>query len=235
MHVQKNIALIILGFWLLLVGVFFSEVYTYSVFHNVGIIEALETIDLILQKRIISYGAVSFILFVVIYTLRPIVFFPASIMTITSVLVFGPIKGFFISYLGELSSATFTYFIGKYFGEELGITRKKYIWKIAPYFRENAFLSVFVLRIVPIFPFDFVNYASGVFKINFKKYIYATFLGVIPGLIVFIFFTYSLLNREFLPWSIASTILLISIGVWMKQTYEVKETMTEVSNKNNIK
>ena len=42
MHVQKNIALIILGFWLLLVGVFFIEVYTYSVFHIVGFIEALE-------------------------------------------------------------------------------------------------------------------------------------------------------------------------------------------------
>ncbi len=219
---HRNVALAVLGFWILTVGIFFREVSLYSTAHDISLFEALEVIDFSIQQRLIDYGMISFILFVLIYTVRPLVFFPASVMTVTTVLIFGAIEGFFISYVGELSSAALTYFIGKYFGEELGITKRSFMRKITPYFRENAFLSVFILRIIPIFPFDFVNYASGILKINFKKYFYATILGVAPGLIVFIFLSYSLIHRELLPWSIASTIALISIGVILKKKYEVR-------------
>lgn len=218
---HRNFALAVLGFWILTVGIFFREVSLYSLAHNISLFQALEIIDFTIQQRLTDYGMLSFVLFVVIYTIRPIVFFPASVMTVTTVLIFGAVEGFFISYVGELSSAALTYYIGRYFGEELGITRRSFMRKITPYFRENAFLSVFVLRIIPIFPFDFVNYASGILKINFKKYFYATVLGVAPGLIVFIFLSYSLIHRELLPWSIASTIALITIGIILKKEYEV--------------
>lgn len=229
MH-HKNFALLILCFWIIVVTLFFKEVSAYAVTYNLSLFEALGYIDLTIQRRLAEYGILSSLLFIFVYTLRPLVFFPASIMTITSVFIFGPIHGFIISYLGEISSAILTFFVGKYFAEELGITRRGFITRIAPYFRENAFLSVFILRIVPIFPFDFVNYASGVFKINFKKYIYATILGVAPGLIVFIFLAYSIVHRELLPWAIAATVITIATGIWMKKRYEIPTTDNKIKS-----
>lgn len=218
---HKKFALIVLFFWVFVVALFFKEVLFYATVHNLEFIDALEIIDINIQRTILGHGMLSSFLFILIYTLRPLVFFPASIMTITSVFIFGPFEGFFISYFGELSSATVTYYIGKFFGEELALTKNHLLKKITPYFQKNPFLSVFVLRIVPLFPFDFVNYASGIFKINVKSYFYATILGVIPGLVVFIFLSYSFVHRNLLPWAIISTVLLIVTGLLLKKKYEV--------------
>lgn len=218
---NKKFALCVLFFWFLVVFIFFKEVSLYAKEFNITFFEALGIIDLTIQKKLAGYGLITSISFIFVYTLRPLVFFPASVMTLTSVFVFGPIEGFVISYLGELSSAVVTFYVGKFFGETLGLTRKPLIKKIAPYFRENAFLSIFILRIIPLFPFDFVNYASGIFRINFKKYFYATILGVIPGLAAFIFLSYSIVHRELFPWAVVSTVGLIGIGIWMKKKYEV--------------
>lgn len=218
---NKKFALSVLFFWVFIVAIFFREVLLYAREFNISFFEALEIIDLAIQRKLVGYGLISSISFIFIYTLRPLVFFPASIMTLTSVFIFGPIQGFIISYLGELASAVITFYVGKYFGEALGLTRKPLIKHIAPYFQKNPFLSIFILRIIPLFPFDFVNYASGIFRINFKKYFYATVLGVIPGLAVFIFLSYSLVHRELFPWAVVSTVCLIGTGIWMKKKYEV--------------
>jgi uncharacterized membrane protein YdjX (TVP38/TMEM64 family) len=143
-------------------------------------------------------------------------------MTITSVLFFGVYKGFVVSYIGESSSSVLAYYVGKYFGEEFGITKKILKMPIGNYLKGNAFLSTFVLRIVPLFPFDFVNYSSGVLKIRFKAYFFATILGILPGLAVFIAVGNSLVHKEFLPTATASAFALIVIGLWMKEKYEVK-------------
>jgi uncharacterized membrane protein YdjX (TVP38/TMEM64 family) len=143
-------------------------------------------------------------------------------MTITSVLFFGVYEGFIVSYIGETSSAVLAYFVGKYFGEEFGVTKKILRMPIGHYFSGNAFLSIFILRIVPLFPFDFVNYSAGVLKIRFKEYFFATVLGVLPGLAVFIAVGNSLIHKEFLPITLSSAFALIIIGLWMKEKFEVK-------------
>jgi uncharacterized membrane protein YdjX (TVP38/TMEM64 family) len=212
----------VLGFWIVICSLFLHHIVIFASVHHVDLYEAFKMFDMETQDKLMGYGIITPILFVIIYTIRPLLFFPASVMTITSVFVFGPYEGFFVSYIGEMFSAILAYYVGKYFGEELGITRKILKTPIGPYFQGNPFLSIFVLRIVPLFPFDFVNYASGVFKIRFKKYLLATLLGVIPGLAVFIFLGNSLVHREFLPVAIASVVALILGGLWAKERYEVK-------------
>lgn len=217
---HKNIVAIILFFWVIIIVLFLNIIYTYSL--NVSFFEAFKHFNLDIHYKLASYGLLSSVLFIVLYTIRPLFFFPASVMTVTSVLFFGVYEGFVVSYIGETLSAVLAYFVGKYFGAEFGVTKKILKMPIGHYFQGNPFLSVFVLRIVPLFPFDFVNYSAGVLKINFKEYFFATALGVLPGLAVFIAVGNSLVHREFLPVALASAFALIVIGLWMKEKFEVK-------------
>lgn len=217
---SKYFAKIAIVFWLLLLGLFLNELYFYAFTSEMGLIPALKMLALSVQNKLTGFGIITPILFIVLYTIRPLLFFPASIMTLTSVFVFGPYGGFVVSYIGETCSACLTFYIGKYFGEELGITQKVSKTKVGHYLEGNAFLSVFILRIVPIFPFDVVNYASGIAKIPFKKYILATLLGVLPGIAAFIFLGDSLLHTEQLPLAITLSILLIVIGLIIKKNFE---------------
>jgi uncharacterized membrane protein YdjX (TVP38/TMEM64 family) len=228
---NKKATLTILFFWICVVLVCFLEVFQFAKANNLELYEALKEISFITQETILHYGTYAWILFVLLFALRPLIFFPATVMTVTSLYVFGPYIGFLISYFGEVFSSVVTYHVGKFFSESLYITRKPLIKTITPYFRNNAFISVFVLRIVPLFPFDFVNYASGVFRISFKKYLYATMLGVAPGLIVFVFVVYSLFNQDLLPWAILTAVGLITAGIWIKKKYEVMRPPEEHHHK----
>ncbi len=49
-------------------------------------------------------------------------------------------------------------------------------------------------RLVPLFPFNLLNYAFGLTKIGFRQYVVATFFFMLPACIAFIVFSSSLLD-----------------------------------------
>ncbi|HCQ90330.1 MAG TPA: TVP38/TMEM64 family protein, partial [Clostridium sp.] len=49
----------------------------------------------------------------------------------------------------------------------------------------NEFLTILILRLIPLIPFDVISYGAGFSKIKYKNFISATILGIIPGVVVF--------------------------------------------------
>lgn len=211
--------------WLSLIAAFIAEVYTYAFVYDLGVKESLMLLGENAQHALMGFGYFSFALFTLLYIVRPLVFFPASVLTITSVFLFGTVNGFIISYVGEMLSALVAYGAGKYFGEELGLDKKISHTRIGSHLHGNAFSSVFVLRLVPIFPFDVVSYASGISKLPFSSYASATLLGVLPGLSTYIFLGHSLMNTEYIVGAIMLFVLLFGLGHLAKKHLQ-KNTRT---------
>jgi uncharacterized membrane protein YdjX (TVP38/TMEM64 family) len=205
--------------WIIIIGFLLQEIFAYAFTHEIGLLHALKSVAIDVQKSIMGFGIITYILYILLCAIRPVLFFPASIMTLTAVFLFGPWVALVTSYIGEVASSCVAYYVGKYFGEGLGVTKKISRTKIGHYLRGNAFLSVFVLRIVPIFPFDFVNYASGVIEVPFKRYFLATVLGFLPGLAAFVFLGNSLLHPNEIPLAITCIISLIIAGLLFEKKY----------------
>lgn len=51
--------------------------------------------------------------------------------------------------------------------------------------KKNGFLIVFLLRLVPLVPFDIISYSAGFSSIRFRDFISATLVGIIPGVVVY--------------------------------------------------
>ena len=108
------------------------------------------------------------------------------------------------------------FFVGRYFGG--GVTEKfKILKKLDGSISESPFITVLFLRMVPLFPFDFVNFGLGVTKISFRWYILGTLLGVIPGLTAYIFLGTSITNPIFLIPTIIFFVILISTSWYIKK------------------
>ena len=60
--------------------------------------------------------------------------------------------------------------------------------KIADGFKEDALSYLLFLRLVPIFPFWLVNLAPALLGVPLGTYVFATFIGIIPGTFAFAFF-----------------------------------------------
>ena len=162
-------------------------------------------------------GLWSGLVFIIAYTVRPLIFFPTSIMTPLSAILFGPIMGWLYTYIGENLSATVAFFAARYFGRNfVKENENAFIQKYDKKLKTNGFETVLILRLIPLFPFDFVNYASGLSSIKYRHYISATLLGVIPGLTAYIFLGGSLTN----PYLIIPTIFLFSIITFLAHRYQ---------------
>jgi uncharacterized membrane protein YdjX (TVP38/TMEM64 family) len=155
------------------------------------------------REYLAQYGAWGPILYMFIYAIRPIVFFPATILTAASGLIFGPIYGILYTIIGENLSANFAFLIGRYFGRDFVKDHEHGMLKhLDRSFKENGFITVLLMRLL-YFPFDLTNYLSGLSGVRHRDYALATFIGIIPGLTTFV-----LLGSSF-----ASPINLVMTGV----------------------
>lgn len=150
-------------------------------------LRALETLKrLAAFVRESSYGP---LVFIVLYTVRPIFLFSAALLTIGAGALFGPIWGMVYSVVGANLGATLAFFLGRFFGEGL-LEADADDTKLGPYIkrmRERSFETVFLMRLL-FLPYDLVNYLAGILKINFWAFLTATILGSIPGTISFVLF-----------------------------------------------
>ena len=53
-------------------------------------------------------------------------------------------------------------------------------------------MSLLLMRLVPIVPYNILNYAAGLAGIPFRTYVAATFIGTIPGIFIFTYLASSI-------------------------------------------
>jgi len=136
-----------------------------------------------------SSGLAGPLIYVVFYALRPLILFPASLLTLAAGFVFGPVLGLLFTVLGSNVSASLAYLAGRYFGRgfqntgRTGDTLEGYAERL----HRNSFESVLIMRLIFV-PFDAVNYAAGLLHVRYRPFILATILGSLPGTTSFVLF-----------------------------------------------
>jgi len=125
-------------------------------------------------------------IYIFLYTVRPLILFPATLLTVASGLIFGPWLGILFTIIGENASANLAFSVSRWFGrdwvkahEHSGIV--KWEAKVS----ENALVTVLIMRLIYL-PFDAVNYGCGLTSMRHRDYFLGTFIGIIPGLVSFV-------------------------------------------------
>lgn len=126
------------------------------------------------------------LVFIAIYAVRPLLFFPASLITIAAGALYGPL-GILWTVIGSNLSALLAYGIGRFFGK--GILNEEdstgLLQRYAQRMRNNSFETVLIMRFIYL-PYDLVNYLAGFLRINWLQFLLATALGSIPGTAFFV-------------------------------------------------
>lgn len=185
------------------------------------------------QKLVQRSGVWAPIVYILIYSFRSLVFFPASLLTIISGMLFGPWFGLLYTLIGENISANISFVVGRYLLsdlEEYIHNKNQLISRITNHIQGNGFLAVLFMRLAYL-PFDLVGYSSGIFKLNQKDFALGTLLGTIPGLMAYTFIGSSLINIDFLL--LGSTVLLGSLlGAVLLKAYFLKPAPQIIKQQN---
>ncbi|MGL4610309.1 MAG: TVP38/TMEM64 family protein [Trueperaceae bacterium] len=173
--------LIALLFWFALI----AALVVYSSQHNLTPLAATRQLTTALADMPIHLRG---LIFTAVYTVRPLVFFPASILTLAIGALCGPLWGIVYAVLGSNLSASLAYVVGRLLRQDVVASEnqnalQRYLQRM----RHNSFETIFIMRLI-LLPYDLVNYAAGFLKINYVPFILATMLGSIPGTVSFVLF-----------------------------------------------
>lgn len=192
--------------------------FLWAHFHGYGAEQVLRLI-----YRFVTHTAFGPLIYIVLYCLRPFIFFPAMFLTMMSGSIFGFWGGWALTIVGENSSANVAYFIGRFFGgETVNNSESRFIQRWRPALEEQAIPTVIILRAAYL-PFDLVNYACGLISLSWPKYFIGTFIGILPPMVTFVAFGSSIDTQKLLanlnhfhPASLFNEKqLLISIGLFV--------------------
>ncbi|OIP42700.1 MAG: hypothetical protein AUK47_03765 [Deltaproteobacteria bacterium CG2_30_63_29] len=137
-----------------------------------------------------SLGAWGLVLVAVVYVPACLFAFPGSVLTLGTGFAFGVVPGTIAVSIGSTAGAAAAFLVGRRFARE-AIEQKldKY-----PRFRaiegaieQQGFKIVLLTRLSPVFPFNLLNYAYGLTKVSFKDYVLASWLGMLPGTLMFVY------------------------------------------------
>jgi uncharacterized membrane protein YdjX (TVP38/TMEM64 family) len=124
------------------------------------------------------------ILFIAIYTGLTIIGVPGTVLTIVGGCLFGIWYGTIISVISATSGALFAFWTARYLFRDLAqrkLSQSKRLTKYQTAVLKQPFSFVLTTRLIPISPYNLVNYLFGLTSINWFDYTLATFIGVIPG------------------------------------------------------
>ena len=123
------------------------------------------------------------LIFFIIYVLLVTFSIPgATVMTILGGSVFGPVIGGLLAIMGATAGSLTLFLMARYVFYDAFYLRVGSIPdKIKNGFNENAFTYLLFLRLMPIFPFWFVNIAPAILGVRFFPYLVTTFFGIMPG------------------------------------------------------
>ncbi len=135
-----------------------------------------------------GYGAVAPLAYVLLYTLRPLLFFPTLLLNLSAGVLFGPAAGTGLVLAGGLGCATTCYLLGRFGGGSWLLTAFGGRWgeRVRHFLAgEDCFAKMLWLRTVPIFPYDPVSILAGSLELPFGLYAGATLLGMVPGAVAY--------------------------------------------------
>jgi uncharacterized membrane protein YdjX (TVP38/TMEM64 family) len=145
-----------------------------------------------LERWIEDAGIWAPLLFIAVYAIAAVLFLPGSVLTLAGGALFGPVLGTFYNLTGATIGATLAFLIARYLAsdwvaDKAGGRLKQLINGV----EGEGWRFVAFTRLVPLFPFNLLNYALGLTRIRLSHYLFATYTCMLPGAIAYTYLGYA--------------------------------------------
>ena len=145
-----------------------------------------------LEARIAAAGPLGPLLYMAVYAVATVLFLPGSVLTLAGGALFGPVWGTFYSLTGATAGAAAAFVIARYLASDW-VSRKASGWtrQLIQGVESEGWRFVAFVRLVPLFPFNLLNYALGLTRIGLSAYVVASYIFMLPGALAYTYLGYA--------------------------------------------
>jgi uncharacterized membrane protein YdjX (TVP38/TMEM64 family) len=185
-----------------------------------------------------SMGTLGFFAFVPFFVVASLFFVPNPVLAFAAGALFGLPAGFAVASASSLLSAGALFLAGRYFSrgwiaEKIEANEK--LKAVDDAVSREGWKMVALLRFTAVLPFTAMNYGLGLSKIKFTHYLAASWAGMAPGVLLYVYFGSLAGNmaaagtgrREKSPaeWVLLGAGVLATVGVSLYASWVVKNAL----------
>jgi uncharacterized membrane protein YdjX (TVP38/TMEM64 family) len=191
-----------------------------------------------LRRWILSLGAWGPAVFVLLYAVAVVVALPGSALTVAAGALFGSVLGIIVVSIASTLGASLAFLVSRYFARGAvaqWLSDKEKFQKLDRMTEEHGAIMVALTRLVPLFPFNILNYGFGLTRVRFWTYVFWSWLCMLPGTVLYVVgadtVTKAVVQGQ-VPWTPLVILLLAAIVLallvrFARAKLKAKEAQTE--------
>ncbi len=174
-----------------------------------------------IEQTVDDAGAVAPLAFVALYVVLTVLCFPGAVVTAAGGVFFGTALGTLLAVAGATLGATAAFFVSRRLGRaEVERIAGRRISALDRWLVRRGFLAVLYVRLIPVLPFNALNYAAGVTAVKTRDYVLGTAVGIVPGAFAYAALGSSLgdpLSPEFI--AAVALIVVLAVGAPLAERF----------------
>jgi uncharacterized membrane protein YdjX (TVP38/TMEM64 family) len=176
--------------------------------------------------------------FVLLYAAAVVAALPGSALTVAAGALFGSVIGVIVVSIASTLGASLSFLVGRYFAREAvagWLSTKEKFRRLDRLTEEHGAVIVALTRLVPIFPFNLLNYGFGLTRVPFWTYVFWSWLCMLPGTVLYVVgadaFTKGIAEGR-VPWALigalaAAAVILAVLVRYARRKLQAKQIDTE--------
>lgn len=175
--------------------------------------------ELLRQTRnwIAGLGPLGPLVYILLYAAAVTVAMPASVLTVAAGALFGSVLGTIVVSVASTLGASLAFLIARYLARD-SIARwladKEMFQKLDRMTEKQGHIMVAITRLVPVFPFNLLNYGFGLTRVPFWTYVFWSWLCMLPGTVLYVVgadaVTQAIAKGE-IPWALVAAVAATAV------------------------
>lgn len=128
------------------------------------------------------------LIYIAVYIVGTVVLLPGTVLSFAGAVLFGAYEGTLYTWIGATIGATLAYLMARLLGRDF--VERLFGGRFAAFdqrLHDHGFTGLLIVRLLPLFPFNAVNFGCGLTGIRLRDYVLATAIGIVPGTFVYQF------------------------------------------------
>lgn len=155
--------------------------------------------------------------FILLYAGLAAVAFPGEILTVAAGMLFGSVEGVICASIASTLGASLAFLAARYLAREAfdrWLSGNKKFQRLIKLTEKRGALIVAFTRLVPVFPYNLLNYAFGLTRVPFSTYVFWSWLCMLPATVLYVVGTDALVEavvqRE-IPWVLMGVVAAVGV------------------------
>ncbi len=195
----------------------------------------------VVRDWIDSLGPIGPVVFIFLYIIAVVAALPGSALTVAAGALFGSTIGVVVVSIGATLGASLSFLIARYFARDAAaqwLATNERFSKLDQLTERHGAIIVALTRLVPLFPFNLLNYGFGLTRVPFWTYVFWSWLCMLPGTFLYVIGADAItkgIEQGRVPWALIASLagalaILIILIRYARRKLKDKDRATEASS-----